>query len=62
VDRADRDAVAAVPRRERICDQRPAVAVDVDEVVASQRNESFIRIEPELKGGGAGCLPARRYG
>ena len=51
---------AALARRERIRDDRPAVAIGVHEVVASQRSEGFAWIEPELERGGAGRLPARR--
>jgi len=58
----DQDAVAAVPCRERIRDHRPAVAVCVDEIVASQRSESVVRIEPELEGGCEGGVTARRFG
>ncbi len=54
--------MAAVPRRERIRDHRPAGAVCVDKVVARQRSERVVGIEPEFDGGGAGRLPARRYG
>ena len=62
VETVHQDAVAAVPCRERIRDHRPAVAVGVDEIVASQRSESVIRIEPELEGGCAGRATARWFG
>ena len=48
MDLVDQDAVAALPRRERIRDHRPAVAVGVDEVVPSQRSERFSWIEAEF--------------
>ena len=60
MDTVNQNAVAALPRRERIRDDRPAVAVGVDEVVARQRGERFSWIEAEFYGGGAGRLPARR--
>jgi hypothetical protein len=62
VETVDQDAVAAVPCRERIRDDRPAVAVGVDEIVASQRSEGVIRIEPEFEGGGASRAAARWFG